>query len=44
MIRLLIIGAVILGIYCHKKQTSPYQVYLRAKLYIKLWMVRNDLM
>lgn len=41
---LLIVGSIILGIYCHKKHTTPYQVYLRVKLYIQLWLIRNDLM
>ena len=42
--RFLMLCVIVLSIYCHKKQTTPYQVYLRIKLYIKLWMIRNDLM
>lgn len=40
----LIVGAICLGVYCHKEQTTPYQVYLRAKLHIKLLLIKYHLM
>ena len=41
---MLFIGAVALSVYCYREKTTPKQVYLRLKLYLKLFLIMNHLM